>query len=102
MVKCDDCDLEMLAEETMSCTYRFILFGEELYERDTKYFDFNDRCHDCGIFNNEGNIHHQGCDIERCPKCGKQFISCSCGFDDGENFTGKFYKTKEDYERGRD
>jgi len=33
-------------------------------------------CHDCGA--KEGEIHELGCDMERCPKCGNQLISCSC------------------------
>jgi hypothetical protein len=34
------------------------------------------RCHDCGA--KEGHLHHPGCDMERCPKCGFQAISCDC------------------------
>lgn len=33
-------------------------------------------CHDCGAW--EGQIHHWGCDMEECPKCGRQLISCDC------------------------
>jgi hypothetical protein len=33
-------------------------------------------CHDCEV--EEGNIHHLGCDMERCPFCGGQLISCDC------------------------
>jgi len=33
-------------------------------------------CHDCGI--EEGKFHHPGCDMERCPFCGGQLISCDC------------------------
>jgi hypothetical protein len=35
------------------------------------------RCHDCGA--KEGRLHHPGCDMERCPKCDGQAISCDCG-----------------------
>jgi len=35
------------------------------------------RCHDCGA--KEGHLHHPGCDMERCPKCGGQAIGCDCG-----------------------
>ena len=34
------------------------------------------KCHDCGV--KEGEIHHYGCDMERCPFCGCQLLSCDC------------------------
>lgn len=39
-------------------------------------------CHDCGV--KEGQIHEVGCDMERCPICGGQFISCHCSQDEVE------------------
>jgi len=76
MVECEYCNREMKTAE--SCTYGFVKIDGVVYKRDTSYVDDNERCHDCGIVNKEGNFHHFGCDIERCPKCGGQLISCDC------------------------
>lgn len=36
-------------------------------------------CADCGVI--EGELHVPGCDIEQCPACGDQAITCGCRSD---------------------
>lgn len=39
--------------------------------------DKNARCGDCGV--KMGQFHMPGCDLEVCPVCHEQFISCQHG-----------------------
>jgi predicted Zn-ribbon and HTH transcriptional regulator len=78
MAKCEECEKEMSKAKSCSKDYGTIMIDGKTYKRDTKYFDINKRCHDCGIENKKGNLHHFSCDMERCPKCKGQLISCDC------------------------
>lgn len=77
-MKCSWCDLEMLDEKTITCPEN----KEVKYPDGTKLpsvpYDRGEpgRCHDCKVDN--GQKHHPGCDMERCPKCKGQLIGCGC------------------------
>lgn len=53
------------------------------------------KCHDCDT--EEGNLHIPGCDMERCPFCLGQLISCNCRYKILTNikFNDKFPFLKE-------
>ncbi len=81
MAKCEFCDQEMLDETTEDCTEnRVVKFpdGSVLpsVPYNPEYGGAKQRCHDCNIA--RGGYHHPGCDMEQCPKCGGQLISCGC------------------------
>ena len=79
-VECELCGQRMLRVDGCNCSeiecdgkvYKRIPYGE--YEYDT-----DERCHDCNASN--GNYHHYGCDMERCPVCGGQLIGCDCNLE---------------------
>lgn len=49
--------------------------AEAIEEIRKEFWDL-DRCHDCTVL--IGEVHHDGCDVEECPKCHDQIIICGC------------------------
>ncbi len=62
---------------------KFVVNGQKFdripYGKGEDDFDFP-TCDDCGT--KRGNIHRLGCDLEPCPRCNGQAISCNCFYED--------------------
>lgn len=81
MAMCWHCKKNMSSAKTTSCdASRNVEFADgEVMPAIPYHLEFSDmpsRCHDCNVA--VGGYHHPGCDMEECPRCGGQLISCGC------------------------
>lgn len=82
MAVCKWCEEEMTAGGSCSVAelhrqgerVAMVRFGDERAEMGTP------SCGDCGV--RRGGLHHLGCDLQRCPVCRCQMMSCGCRFDE--------------------
>ncbi len=82
MAVCDDCGQEMLT--AAGCTVHVLIIQNERFERHRVpgRSGSGRRCGDCGA--QPRGFHHVGCDMERCPRCAGQLLSCGCTWTDDD------------------
>lgn len=77
MAMCNWCGKEMTEHPDTCAGNDEVEFPDGVKLPSLPYVPGSDRrCHDCGIA--AGGKHHPGCDMERCPRCAGQIISCGC------------------------
>lgn len=80
MAVCEYCQQEMLDPAIVHCSWnREVQFPDGVKLPTLSYYvegQPHARCHDCNV--ESGYKHHPGCDMEECPRCLGQLISCRC------------------------
>jgi hypothetical protein len=78
--KCEICGKEMSPNNT-GCWSTLIDEKGKQYKRQRYGDEGGDTAMPCGDCNaTAGSYHHDGCDMENCPKCGGQLLGCGCNF----------------------
>jgi hypothetical protein len=76
MAICEACNREMLTADSCSERQGHIPYGLETVWAKYKIHILPDRCDDCNV--KLGSFHHLECDMEECPNCHEQILSCKC------------------------
>jgi hypothetical protein len=82
MAECKQCGQEM--QDAVACISVPFRGGDPVpYTQERRWAETNtdiaalpEKCHDCWTPTN--GVHHPGCDVEECPACHWQAISCMC------------------------
>jgi hypothetical protein len=98
MAECSYCGLEMTAAD--GCIETPIAIDGQSYDpnrygSERGWGRIARRCHDCGVL--PGRVHHHGCDVERCPCCSGQSISCDCLWAGEEHLSEDWVEAMEDH-----
>ena len=77
--ECYVCNQEF--EKALTCTCKNLVFFDGHLDIKLERIPWSGDidCGDCGV--TKGGYHHPGCDMEDCPKCGGQLISCGCKYE---------------------
>ncbi len=77
MADCKQCGRDIEDSRTITCSRNLIAYKDDTYLPRVPYGDDEtERCPVCFVV--PGGVHHAGCYMERCPKCGKRLVSCGC------------------------
>jgi hypothetical protein len=87
MKSADGCVVDDVVIEGVA--YAPILYGSERGLRRVRH-----RCLDCDVL--PGRVHHHGCDVECCPRCRGQSISCGCIWKGEEHLSEEWLEELED------